>query len=116
MRNTRSCPFVVASVHGDPWHRRGGVVPGTVTELQPSKLGAVYLKMPPAVSVGSSINLLAQTAVCCYCLLFTELLRVFPAMAELTLTPTLSLSISLSAKHFGISLEWVEEISKEIVF
>lgn len=115
MKNTRSRPFVVASTPGDPWHQHGGVAPGPVTRLQPSKLWAVYLKMPPAVSVGSSINLLAQSAVCCSCL-FTEPLPFFSAMAELALTPTRSLSVSLSAKHFGISLDWVEEISKETVF
>jgi len=65
MKNTTSCALVVASAHRDPWHKDGGVVPGTVTRLQPSKLRSVYLQTPPAVSVGSSINLLACAAVRC---------------------------------------------------
>jgi len=37
-------------------------------------------------------------------------------MAELALTSVLSLCIGLSAKHFGISLEWVEKFTKELLF
>lgn len=58
--------------------------------------------MPPVVLVGSNINLLSLAIVCCYCMLLTELPHLFPGMAELTLTPTLSLCIGLCAKHFGI--------------
>lgn len=48
--------------------------------------------------------------------MFTELPHVFPEMAELTLTPALSLCIGLSAEHCGISLECVEKFSEELVF